>query len=92
MTNTFTEVVCANGNINLIFFDNNRQRTIIFKKNTQALADYRYAVSNLQLNDFNDIDGYYRAIVNYLRVDYRFTVNDNNVSVFYPIQKQLKTA
>jgi hypothetical protein len=92
MTNTFTEVVCANGNVNLIFFDNNRQRTIIFKKNTQALVDYRFATDSLNVNDYNGVDAYYRAIVNYLRNDYRFTVNDNNVSVFYPIAKQLQTA
>ena len=86
MTNTFTEVVCANGNINLIFFDNNRQRTIIFKKNTQALMDYCFATNSLNINDYSSVDTYYRAIVNYLRTDYRFTV-----SVFYPIQK-LKSA
>lgn len=91
MTNTFTEVVCANGNINLIFFENNRQRTIIFKKNTEALVDYKTEVDNHSQGAIGSADDYYRAVIKALKFKYRFTVNNNNVSVFYPIQK-LKSA
>lgn len=89
--NTFTEVVCANGNINLIFFEGSRQRTIVFKKGTKALNDYCFIVNDLTLDNYTTVDAFYRAVVDSLRLDYRFTVNDNNVSIFYPIAK-LQTA
>ena len=85
--NTFTEVVCANGNINLIFFEGSRKRTIIFKKNTEALKEYNFFAGMLKSNDFNSVDDYYRAIVKRMQLCYRFTINDNNVSIFYPILK-----
>ena len=91
MSNTFSEVNCSKGNVNLIFFEGSRQRHIIFNKGTQALTDYRSATVSLSIGFVGSVDDLYRAVINQLRKSYRFEVNKNNVSIFRPIAK-LQTA
>ena len=76
MIHSFQQVNNANGNVTILFFEDNKKRQIIFQKGTKALYDYQ----------FIGMDDLEKAI-NYMRKSYRFVANPNNPSIFRPIEK-----
>lgn len=76
MVHSFSKVNNANGNITIVFYEDNKKRQIIFTKGTQALEDYEW----LGIDD-------HQAEINYLRKKYKFVANPNNPSIFRPVAK-----
>lgn len=79
MVHSFTETKNANGNTTVEFMENGKRRAIIFQKGTAALKDF----NSLEFHDLKDS-------ISKLKAKYVFKANENNRSIFRPIQKKDK--
>lgn len=74
MIHSFQQVNNANGNVTIVFFEDNKKRQIILTKGTEALSDYM----SIELKDIKE------KIIQMKRV-YNFKANESNRSIFRPI-------
>ena len=74
MIHSFQQVINANGNVTIVFFEDNKKRQIIFTKGTEALSDYM----SIELKDIKE------KIIQMKRV-YNFKANKANRSIFRPV-------
>lgn len=96
MYHTFTIVQNANGNITIKFFDDSKTRQIIFQKGTDAQTHFIQIANKFMSTENMNMamdkpspftDDQLIKVINYMRKQYRFTVNPNNASIFRPIVK-----
>lgn len=78
MVHSFNVVVKNNGNVHVEFMENSAKRRIILEKGTKAQADlYSTSFEDLSIKD----------TIKQMKKDYFFMVNENNPSIFRPIDR-----
>lgn len=84
MIHSFEQINNVNGNVTVIFFEDNKKRQIIMTKGTEALRAYQdITIGDIDPGDYPDIKG----AINKMKSNYIFKANPNNPSIFRPIVK-----